>query len=1357
MRQSLCALVGLAFCAFLLSGPACPAQNRGHWALKERKILIDGDRSNGSDTGVSSVSDGRLEFNIVHSIPQMISRGSSGTGSVTADGRSFSTQNSKEYTKEIYDWNQEQIEKSGDGTIRVDIGGHVERAHDNMHRLSLTWTPPQQYVEVGKENEIFVSFNARYDDKPFDIKAVREDAMMGLTESFEYSLGVAVMPGIKTDRYALNYNTVSRILANSSGAEEFSEDFNDAFGDFEDEIEEAFEEYDGDQEWDESVRDVASAKLAFDDDSWNQCLQLEDDAFMVVQFTLEYHRSNQVQRSTHTITALYLYQCFPDGGDFEVIRPAEEPPGEDKGLQLPPWVIPAAVSLGLLGLIGKVIQTVTDKVKKNKEDKGQDKSEKKKEAKKPSTYKMYIYKEFGNKLIVGDPPKIIGARIEEITAEGKRIERKDLTAKIEITEVDNIKILALGMSPRYRTASIQVPDPPQNDVWQGTIAFTFRTSHGALIQKVVFEIEDGRVIFFQPNLTLPSNHKDEERLPFQIIGVSEEAEVEATIDKAYTVSLERAEKPGFWYAVINEKDKKVGKAGEYTIHTLHVKATDTNQHEVTGELPVLRFNMGLVFKTDPFVGCYIERYDPARHPRDLKIMNNGKAYAPCVTTATLSFIYWDEEKHELTRMVPDPRETMFYAEPLAGERDAEFTDYASRETKGMSDQQVIDKIKIQMLIKEVLGDNSTNCIVYPGALLDPPARRKVNLHVEFFWDKEFYKADQEVWFTSQPLRENGLDPVTGESDDAITNNLIHIKDYILRHDLLQNIGPVYRLCEMLLDGYDYRFGYDPGLAWLARNTFLNFVSGKIAGANAEAEPVEEMGFAADLMVALAKTSVQAEQWLEDHGGFWTRMSLGILTLGWSETALTAIKIPKDMLDVVNDPVNPGGAWKAFFVGVKTVAIEFATEQLWGAALQNSAEFIAHYHPEFAANCAAFASKAIGDVKDSLGILGKDVREIGRDLKNFASERFGRNTIKQLNQTKQLQKNLKKSTEEIIREYRQNSKWTPEEILEDELGRQANINGLKKVKEFEHSYLEYRRYRTPEAEAAFKKLAYEIQADKVAQKQLALYNGTYSYNLRSEYYRTLQADYRIVDQKTIKKITEKMRDMGENIDEEDLIIHCATNSNKDALESGIDLTRDRDVTVLRRKKPTKANPDPIPEEIPQDIAEDAYNEAYKETTGLTAAEGDQAVVQKGSDEMIGAGEDDLRRGFQKEHFGEDFTDVDGVANAFKHKPAAWIDAGLQLERAGDTAAGLAKQEEGLRQAYKLYFNSIEPRGTYRGTLGKLTDTEKEMFYLIKQIEVKTQDSFSLSVTDVKKIIKERYNMEITDIPKKLEEMVYRLES
>ena len=1357
MRQSLCALVGLSFCAFLLTGPACPAQNRGHWALKEKKILIDGARSNGSDTGVSSVSpDGRLEFNIVHSIPQMISRGSSGTGSVTADGRSFSTQNSKEYAKEIYDWNQEQIEKSGDGTIRVDIGGHVERAHDNMHRLSLTWTPPQQYVEVGKENEIFVNFSARYDDKPFDIKAVREDAMMGLSESFEYSLGVAVMPGIKTDRYSLNSNTISTLLARNSGAEEFSDEFNSAFEDFEDEIEEALEEYDGDQEWHESARDVASAKLAFDDDSWNQSFQLEDDAFMVVQFTLEYHRNNQIQRTTHTISAVYLYQCFPDGGDFEIITPAKENPGEDDGLQLPPWVIPAAVSLGLLGLISKVIQNASEKVKKGKEEKS-DKQEKKKEAKKPSTYKMFIYKEFGNKLIVGDPPKIIGARIEEITAEGKRIERKDLTARIEITEVENIKILALGNSPRYRTASIQVPDPPQNDVWQGTIAFTFRTSHGALIQKVVVEIEDGRVIFFQPNLTLPSNHKEEERLPFQVIGVSEEAEVEVTIDKTYSVSAERAETQGFWYAVINEKDKKVGKAGEYTIHTLHVTATDTNQHEVSGELPILRFNMGLVFKADPFVGCYIERYDPARHPRDLKIMSNGKAYAPCVTTATLSFIYWDEEKHELTRMVPDPRETQFYAEPLAAERDSEFTDYISRETKGMSDQQVIDKVHVQMLIKEVLADNSTNCIIYPNALLDPPARRKVKLHVEFFWEKEFYKAEQEVWLTSQPLRENGLDPATGESDDAITDNLIHIKDYILRHDLLQNIGPVYRLCEMLLDGYDYRFGYDPGLAYLARQTFLNFVSGKIAGANADAEPVEEMGFAADLMVALAKTSVQAEQWLEDHGGFWTRMSLGILTLGWSETALTAIRIPKEMLDVVNDPVNPGGAWKAFFVGVKTVTIEFATEQLWSAALSGTAEVIAHYHPEFAANCAAFASKAIGDVKDSLGILGKDVREIGRDLKNFASERFGRNTLKQLNQTKQLQKNLKKSTEEIIKEYRQNSKWTPEEILEDELGRKANIDALKKVKEFEHSYLEYRRYRTPEAEAAFREVAALVRGEGVAQKQLALYNGTYSYNLRSEYYRTLQADYRLVDQKTIKKITEKMREMGENIDEEDLIIHCATNSNKDALESGIDLTRDRDVTVLRKKKPTKANPDPIPEEIPQDIAEEAYGEAYKETTGLTAAEGDQAVVQKGSDEMIGAGEDDLRRGFQKEHFGEDFTDVDGVANAFKHKPAAWIEAGLELERAGNTAAGLAKQEEGLRQAYKLYFNSIEPRGTYRGTLGKLTDAEKEMFYLLKKIEVKTQDSFSLSVTDVKKIIHERYGMDITDIPKTLESMVYRLES
>ena len=195
----------------------------------------------------------------------------------------------------------------------------------------------------------------------------------------------------------------------------------------------------------------------------------------------------------------------------------------------------------------------------------------------------------------------------------------------------------------------------------------------------------------------------------------------------------------------------------------------------------------------------------------------------------------------------------------------------------------------------------------------------------------------------------------------------------------------------------------------------------------------------------------------------------------------------------------------------------------------------------------------------------------------------------------------------------------------------------------------------------------------------------------------------------------------------------------------------------REKPTKGNPRPLPKEVPQDIAEECYGAAYKKRTGMTMQEGDQAVVQKGSKEMIGAGEQDLNRGFKKEHFNEDFIDLDGVASAFEHKPLEWIEQGAHLRAAGDIAGAVAKEEDGLRQAIKLYFNSIEKRATYRGTMSRIKPKEVKLFHVMKKLEVKTQGPTSLSVTEFKNILKSEFSMDITDVPKLMKDLVYRLEA
>lgn len=1045
-----------------------------------------------------------------------------------------------------------------------------------------------------------------------------------------------------------------------------------------------------------------------------------------------------------------------DDADYEEDNAAKSTPGVGA------YLIPAAVISIIIG--GAAIR------KKNKKKKEGDSSDGdsstgdrqgEEEEEPEATYTMQLYKEFGDTLVPGDPPVQVFAQIVK-TVKGQSTPDARLTSMIQITSGAYLNVVQTGMNNGWMSANVDAPDR-KDAPDEGIVTFRLAANGGSYTNRIHFRIDNGRIEFFQQNLTLPAGYEEVSRLPFVVYGADEDADVKAEIPSSpYTVELEQDAKiKKLWYAVIREtpstKEKKQP-AGHYTVHSLNVKVDKGNNRFIEGSLPVMRYQMGLVFECDGMVGCYSEKFDPGKHPSHLKFAYNGKYYAPALTRATISLLTWDEEEHKLKRLVPAGDKTSFQPLPLPDEQDRKETDYYSKETQGMSDQQVLDKLDLQLFVKEILSDGSSIAYIHSSAILDAPARRKVRLHLEAEYNDVKYEADRDVWLISQPLRTTSVDDsiAEGEEDDRATDNLTRISQFIVKHDLLDRIGPVYKLANMLLDSYDPRFGYDPGLVYLVQSKFLRFVSGETLGANADAEPVETPGLAAELLQSLALVSEQAEEWLEKHGGVWTRLAIGAVTLGWSETALQTVKIAKDMVDVANRPFNPGGAWEAFCVGVKTVVIDFATEQLWKADMVLGAEVVAKYHPELAANAANLMSKTAGKVKDKLGVLGKDVRELAGDLKQFYSNKVGSQMSARFGNTRQIQRSMSDMTDEMVKDFRKTADWTPEELLEDSIGRAANQNAIKEIKEFEHLCIEYRRYKTPEAKEAFRQFCYRCQGDKTMQKQLALYQGEWANNLRSEYNRILKEDYRFIDKQAKSDAVRRLREMGKNVSEDDLEIFCATNSDAAALADGYALTRDRDLTFLEKTKPTKGNPNPVPKEIPQDIAEECYGNAYKKRTGLSLEEGDQAVVQKGSKEMIGAGEEDLNRAFKKEHFGEQYTDLDGVAEAFKHKPEAWIKQGAELRKVGNIAGALAKEEEGLRQAYKLYFKSLEQRGTYRGTLDRLTKTEKQIFYITKKVEVVSQNSMSLSVPEFRKLLKERFHMEITDIPDMLKNMVYKIE-
>ena len=157
-----------------------------------------------------------------------------------------------------------------------------------------------------------------------------------------------------------------------------------------------------------------------------------------------------------TATQVYTYEFVGDLPEYNYETDASDDPGEDKGLGIPPavfWI--GGGTVGGAVLVNQIRKRGGGKKKGKNKDKGDDDPK----PKKPSSYKMILYKEFGNTLRLGDPPVIVGARIEETTADGYKVDRPDLTQTIRISEGENIHVLATGNNGKYRCAKIQVPDP----------------------------------------------------------------------------------------------------------------------------------------------------------------------------------------------------------------------------------------------------------------------------------------------------------------------------------------------------------------------------------------------------------------------------------------------------------------------------------------------------------------------------------------------------------------------------------------------------------------------------------------------------------------------------------------------------------------------------------------------------------------------------------------------------------------------------------------------------------------------------------------------------------------------------------
>lgn len=319
------------------------------------------------------------------------------------------------------------------------------------------------------------------------------------------------------------------------------------------------------------------------------------------------------------------------------------------------------------------------------------------------------------------------------------------------------------------------------------------------------------------------------------------------------------------------------------------------------------------------------------------------------------------------------------------------------------------------------------------------------------------------------------------------------------------------------------------------------------------------------------------------------------------------------------------------------------------------------------------------------------------------------------------------------------------------------DAMKKVKEFEGLFCTWASDRTEENLKAMERIILEIQSNKAMQRALASYNGKWGNNLRARFYDMQNRINESVQRRAQEYIAEELRKRGFKVDADDIYAFHATNSNAESLHNGTSITRDLDVTQKVKGKRVPGGGDPIDFDVPQDIAEECYARAYKEKTGYTIKQNDHAVVQTGSPEMIGAGEKDLQKAFDRRYMKQPFEDLNGVARAYQHKVDEWIYGGLIAE--GQKIPHYAHiGEEGIRQAAKLAKKSLIPMAIENKCLTKLKKEDLLLLNLLDRTQVSSSGpTAGLSMVEFEKLLKTRFNMDVTDVGTKLKDILLEINS
>ena len=1038
-----------------------------------------------------------------------------------------------------------------------------------------------------------------------------------------------------------------------------------------------------------------------------------------------------------TVSQTWTYKRYGSGNTKEDTRIAGDGEGEEKeDSEIPwDWIIPGGIILIGGGAISRK--------RKNKkgEKKPKEKKEEKKKEEKPSSFRLVIWKSCGDTLTIGDPPVQVGGRIEETTADGRRIDRPDLTAMIFVSGKENAQADNNRSQGQYRVADVTAQAPADGAIPEtATVSIAFNGPAGRVVRNLVFKVEGEAAILVAPTISFAAGQGKTLEMGFALLGGLKSPDkinikLSDGAQEHFRARLEQsAEDADIFNIHLTEMGKADQMPGTVEEYTCTIEAWPKGKAQPVKEtFDICRIHPGLRLQVRALKSYLVEiGSTPDNDIMPVKGSKRRLQYAQSRVDWQLVVI--DEQQEGQVRSVfPDEKPVFTYEDDYEGsmlftERDKsnyvpEHGDLVTYDGTFYRDYNGETSLAFEYKTAGRMPDGGYwGVISATQGYLAPPNRSHVKVKVSMVWRGTTYTQEVRVPLNSQPIRDQipeGMDVMRGLArwdniDEQRRENLTDIQRNLCLDRRFMELRPMFYKVTVMLEGYNKAFGYDDADYENVMDVYRRFCLGEIGTAFANKStfsPDSEDLDAAMATITSMESSIPV---------IIMRVGLGIVTGGASEVAFAPICALAEMKEYV----DKGGdstfeAFKQSSWNIVKWELGFA---IGGKVVGKTWSKIKQFRADKAAQ-----SKAVAGQVEKISVATKKAAESTRvseglssASKNFNSAGTAEKISKAASKAKKVLKTSNELADDAIRKVRGNpSLYTPESQLAEEAAKVARQDGQKLLDEFR------RVMNNPTAtKEEMRKATLALQGNKTAQNLL---RNQPSDMLRANFNAQMQSMYDDIDDVVIKRLRSKISDAYpsyKNNPPEVRVFKGATGNAGDDLRLGRKIGADRDVTY--QFKGHDGNWYDLNENLMGDTYAEVFNEMqykfvpkdYKELM-KTLKKADQAVVN-GRLGLESYG-DDLGRIIDPARQAEKLGDPERIAKTYIHKCKEWMDQGKEAHKQAQMlfdsgmkedalrvlGYGDALIEEGVRQNVKQFKRILVPRIEAAAAKGAKLDYTKLM--------------------------------------------------